>query len=446
MNSPLTHLPTYVGVWAVLCLGIACNLMVNLRAFAFTPALVIFAVACAITLLVGWRQQGIESESGRKARKITTVCGAIATLIVLLPMFGMPLAGVYVMALLQLAENCVMVTRRHVYRALLISAGMVIFACMQYRANWTLFIYLLPYVVAVTFTLVASQISQRMQNVRVLASGAASKRAQGMAMASATATILAAGLLIYSISPQVTWPFMKQQVQILSGEGPLSFEQFEETSTSPLGRVLGNLAKRLPWTKWPDEDEVVAVLQDAELPEWQKELIESVATAGRQAITAVSEATKSLSDALTDLRDWMKKNKALVAKILLALLIAALLLGFLVLFREGRPLLWLRTKFDYWYLVRLRRFTASRQSAQVFFCATERLMALRVLEREPDWTARQYAARIAAMSRPDTPVMSVITKEFELARYGTAAVTAESIERMCQAYAQLVRNGGLWKQ
>ena len=443
MNSPLIHTPTYLGVWITLTLGIACNLMGDLKAIAFLPGLVIFFIAFGVTLWFGWSQKGVEDEHGRKARKVATIVGGIFTIVALIPMFGMPAAGVYVMAVLQMAENCVMVSRRHVYRALLISAGMVIYACMQYYANWTLFIYLIPYVIAMTFTLVASQISQRMQDVKLLSSGSGTTGAQGVAILSATVAILMTGLVLYSVTPQVTWPFMKQQTNMMLGQGlpggggDSGYGEGKAGLGERIGNLFGSLAGRQPWNKWPDDAEIERVIGKTELMDWQKDFISAIAHGGGRALEAIQASKQQFSDAIQSLKDWLAENKRAVAGWTLLFIVLALIAAAFLFLRETRPMLWLRCRFDYFYLCSLQKYGADRQSAAAFYYAMERVLALRALEREPLWTVRQYASYVARLDGAIASPVQALTRDFELIRYGTAEVQLDAILRIKSRYAEV---------
>lgn len=79
----------------------------------------------------------------------------------------MPRAGLYLLAMLQASYNCATAGRRQLHLGLLTSLALVLFAASHYRADWTMLFYILPYLIAAVFTLVASQIGQRSDDLRL---------------------------------------------------------------------------------------------------------------------------------------------------------------------------------------------------------------------------------------------------------------------------------------
>ncbi|OYT96561.1 MAG: hypothetical protein CFE49_06620, partial [Pseudomonas sp. PGPPP3] len=125
---------------------------------AFRFEALLWSLLFVFTLWIGWRQQGEVSAGGKKAQKVVLVVGLLLTVVLFIPLWRFPRAGLAMLLMLQAAQNCVTVTRRQLYLGLLVSLVAVMFAASHYRADWTMLFYLLPYIVAVVFSLVCEQI------------------------------------------------------------------------------------------------------------------------------------------------------------------------------------------------------------------------------------------------------------------------------------------------
>ncbi len=144
-RSPaLTYFPVYVGLFAALTLAAICNSFLDIQYGAFRFEVLLWSLLFAFTLWIGWRQQGEVSAGGKKAQKVVLVAGLLLTLVLFIPMWRFPRAGLAMLLMLQAAQNCVTVTRRQLYLGLLVSLVAVMFAASHYRADWTMLFYLLP--------------------------------------------------------------------------------------------------------------------------------------------------------------------------------------------------------------------------------------------------------------------------------------------------------------
>ena len=155
MSAPLTCFPAYAGLFASLLLALACNAFLDIGYGIFGVEIVFWAAVFGWTLLVGWRQHGQADERGAGQQTMVLLIGAALTILVFIPTWGFPRAGVYVLGILQASMNCVTTTRRQLHFGLLVSAVMVMFAAAHFRADWTMLFYFVPYLLAVVFTLVA---------------------------------------------------------------------------------------------------------------------------------------------------------------------------------------------------------------------------------------------------------------------------------------------------
>lgn len=180
MSAPLTYLPAYIGLFASLMLAVACNAFLDIQYGSFGFEMFFWGLLFGWTLLVRWKQHGQANDSGPQQQKVVLLLGLVATVIVFIPMWGFPRAGLYMLVVLQGALNCVTTTRRHLHFGLLVSLVMVMSAAAHYRADWTLLFYLIPYIIAVVFTM-AEQISRRAQGHSSAARNA-SAAGQGLAI------------------------------------------------------------------------------------------------------------------------------------------------------------------------------------------------------------------------------------------------------------------------
>jgi len=208
VNTPLTYKPAYFGLFAALTLAITCNVFLDISYGSFGTEVLCWSVVFALTLFVGAAQSQSAGTVGIKIQRVVLIAGALAAVFVFLPKWGIPRAGIYILAMLQAANNCVTTTRRHLHLGLLVSAAMVSFAATHSRADWTMLFYLVPYVCATVFTLVAEQINQRALEARQAGIGTIRSRGQGVAVAAASTAILIFTALLYWTTPQITWPYL----------------------------------------------------------------------------------------------------------------------------------------------------------------------------------------------------------------------------------------------
>ncbi len=188
--APLTYGPAYLGLYACLTLGVMCNCFLDIQYGHFVFEVTLWALLFGLTLFLGWRQQGVASELGRGWQKAVLVMAGVLFFLILLPVWGMPRGGLYLLCGMQAAQNCISVSRRHFYMGLLVSAVLVLFAAAHYRADWTMLFYLLPYVLAVVLSLVAEQVDRRSRLVQALALGDGRVAGQGLAAVTASLVIL----------------------------------------------------------------------------------------------------------------------------------------------------------------------------------------------------------------------------------------------------------------
>ena len=408
MNAPLTYLPAYVGLYASLLLAIVCNAFLDIRFGIFGFEVVVWAAVFAWTLFVGWGQRGRADVRGSGQQKIVLVVGGALSVIIVIPVWGFPRAGVYILAILQAAMNCVTTTRRQLHFGLIVSVVMVMFAAAHHRADWTMLFYLVPYIVAVVFTLVSEQVSRRAQDIRAASLGNPTAAGQWIAIAAATALILALAGVIYMATPQPNWLHLrsswgqpapaglpgKPDDPGKSGQGSGSGQPGGQGggiagNGEPLDAGPGEL---MPQWGWPGSDAMRQAARRPGMPGWQSGLIEQLADAGEWIGKTCSPIKRDIEDLIDRLLEWLKENRKAIAASLFALIALALLAALAWLLREVHAVTWVRTRLDYLRLVAFGAGAPGTAGAAQYYAAMERLFALRESPRRPTANTREFLA------------------------------------------------------
>lgn len=470
MNAPLTYLPAYIGLFASLILSLACNTFLDIQYGSFGFEVIFWAVVFGWTLWVGWRQKGLTQESGTQKQKIVLLIGLVLSVLVFMPKWGFPRAGLYMLAAMQASQNCVTTTRRQLHFGLLVSAVMVMFAASHYRADWTMLFYLIPYIIAVVFTLVSEQISRRAQNMRQASLGNPGHAGQGAAIAAATVIILGLGGALYLMTPHVTWPYLEWRYGQLSNIGFLGNPQEEGKSEQSSGNSdgsgqgsdgqadksqNGNNASDAdsgqsqsgtesggagqgyelsPSSGWPTPGQMREAAKRPGMPEWQSGAIMQMASLDEAIGEALAPIKEAIENAWNQLKEWLKNNRAAVLASLIAALILVLLFVITKLLQEAKAGTWLRTRYDYWRFVKLGRHEMGSTGAKQFYRAMERLFVVLETPRQSNANTREFL-RIATYYRDHVrPEVTELTKLFEQFRYGPKEPTPEQLARMRELY------------
>jgi len=442
MSPPLNYLPAYLGLFAAQTLALACNAFLDIQYGGFTTEVMLWAVVFALTLHTGWRQHGEATEKGRRRMRNWLLFGALISVIVFIPMWGFPRAGLYMLAMLQVAYNCVTTTRRHLHLGLLISVVMVLFAASHYRADWTMLFYLLPYVAAVVFTLVAEQINRTAGELRRQSLGHHVIGAQGVAIGAATLVILVLCLVLYALTPQVTWHSLYSKwgqvgnTSLVKGEG-----QDGAAGGAPAdgrgGRGSSGADGR--GAGWLSPGEMRKAAARTGMPEWQRAAINSMADTGEWLAATMKPVMQSLQEIWQSLKKWLNENRDAIAKLVLLLCFMALLLALWRLMREAKSGVWLLTRLDYLRLGLMGAPAADAAAARRYYRAMERLFLLQDMQRGLSVNAAEYLAEISRFHRSMRKELSEITRLFEDIRYGQRPATEAQVGRMRELYRQVYR-------
>lgn len=443
MNPPLRYLPAYLGLFFAQVLALACNAFLDIRYGAFAIEVLLWAAAFAFTLRVGWRQRGEITEFGTRWMRRTAMFGMLLAVVVFLPMWGLPRAGIYFLAMLMASYNCVTTSRRHLNLSLLISVVMVLYAATHYRADWTMLFYLVPYVAAVVFTLVAEQINRTAGELRRQSLGHPVGGAQGTAIAAATTVILALGLLLYALTPQVTWMSMSWRWGQPSSSGLANGNNQAGAGGSGSGQAGGSGGSARSGEgrgsmrpDWPSPGEMREAAARRGMPAWQRNAINGLANLTER----VQSAMRPIMARMERLRDalwkWIEKNRDRMVRMLSALGMLAMLYTLFRLAREARVATWLRTRFDYVRLVLLGMHGTDARSARTIYEAMVRLFSLQNIERDAHENTREYLTEIGSYYRHLRSETGELTRHYEDARYG-GRTSAAQVARMRDLYRRV---------
>jgi len=447
MNTPLKYLPAYLGLFAAQVLALVCNVFLDIQYGRFATEVLLWTTAFALTLRVGWRQGGEITEVGKRWMRRTLFLGVLLTVVIFIPVWGFPRAGLYLLAMLMVSYNCITTTRRHLHLGLLISLIMVLYAATHYRADWTMLFYLVPYVAAVVFTLVAEQINRKAGELRQQSLGHQIVGAQGAAIAAATVVILALGLLLYALTPQITWMSMSwrwgQPAGFSVGDGKLQTGQDGGESSGVAGGGTGGSGAAGSGQGggslrpgWPSPGEMREAAARKGMPAWQRDVINGMADLTEEVESAMKPVKQSMEELWNALREWLKKNRDEIARTLSVLAMLALLYALFRLMREARVTTWLRTRFDYVRLVLLGMHGADADGARTYYEAMVRLFKLNNIERDSHENTREFLAEINSFYRDLRQETREITLHYEDARYGGVS-GAGQVERMRDLYRQI---------
>ncbi len=440
MNAPLTYFPAYLGLFTSLVLALVCNTFLDIKYGSFGFEVAFWTIVFGWTLLVGWRQHGECDESAKQKQKIVLLLAFVLTLLVFIPKWGFPRAGIYMLAALQAAQNCVTTSRRQLHLGLLVSAVMVIFAASHFRADWTMLFYLIPYIVAVVFTLVSEQISRHAMSVRESSLGHTRAAGQGMAITAATAIILGLGGLLYLATPQVTWPYLEWRHGQKTDMGFVSDPRKNDQHTQ--GASAGGNRKSMPGSGWPTPAQMREAARRPGMPGWQSSSIMLMADLEEAISEVLTPIAQAIEEHWSNLKAWLKEHRSAVLATLFVLIALLLLMAVALLLKEARAGTWLRTRFDYWQLAKLGRHAEGSAGAIQYYRAMERLFLVCNAPRPATANTREFLSEATRCRDEIRPEATELTQLFEQSRYGPLPSDRRQLEQMRELYRRLFKSLG----
>lgn len=463
MSPPITYFPAYLGLFASLLLGVICNAYLDIHYGSFGAEVLGWAFVFGFTLNIAWRQRGEADEQGLFWQKVCVVLAVLATFVIFLPMWGMPRAGLYMLAALIAATNCVTVNRRKFRLALLASAVMVMFATAHYRADWTMLFYLVPYIFAVVFTLAAEQVCTKASAGLVSSGGG-----QVAAIAAASVCIIGLAFVLYSLTPQVSWLSlswkygqMSDIARIKANEkggdggnelpgGSSNGNEVSDLNGGAGGKDLGDQdfanggidgpsgpGYRESRPRWPTLAEMREAAKRPGMPRWQSRSIETLAGTLEAIQFQSIPALKALQEMIDEFMEACSKNRDRIIPWIVALIILALAIAAWLLARETRALQWLRMHLDYLRFGLLHKYVPGNAGPLQLFRATERLFAQHHVPREANLNAREYLVRVQRVHYDLQDESAELVALYERARYGRDVLAAAEMERMRELYLRM---------
>lgn len=434
MNPSLTYKPAYLGLYASQVLALACNAYLDIWYGRFGFEVLAWAVLFGFTLWVGWRQQGVITDRGQVWQKRILVLSLVLLVMVFLPIWGLVRGGLYMLATLQASYNCVTTTRRHLHLGLLVATVMATFAASHFRADWTMLFYILPFVVAAVFTLVAEQINRRWEEVRAVSLSQTVVGRQGAAIFSASLAILLLAAFLYAVVPQFDWPNLFWRYGAPAANG---FSGQVVPAVPGGGATLdGGTSGKSYLT--PAKMREAASRQG--MPYWQAGMIRALADAAEFVDKLLSPVLQTCMNYWEAIKEWLKNHLSVVIMSLIVLLLISLLVAFWLLMREARAGTWLMTRYDYLLIGILGRHRQGREGAAQIYAAMERIFSLRDLPRSRTMNAREYLGMLSRFRVGSRAVIVEMTLLFEDARYGVSSPGDERLTRMRNLYCTLYKN------
>jgi len=430
MSPPLTYTPAYIGLFISLLLAVTCHAFLDIGYGIFGTEVAIWAAAFAITLWAGWRQHGHITPGGRRLQKWMLLLAVLASLFIILPVWRLPRGGVYVLAALQASYNCVVTTRRHLYFGLLVATVIVMFTASHFRADWTLLFYLVPFVIAVVFTLVAEQINRRVEDLNTQSLGRPLMGGQGVAIMAASSVILAIAGILYVITPQITWSHLSWDYGVPAAAAPggdhgKSGNRFGLSSDSAAGssgltpEAMREAAKR------------------PGMPGWQSAIINGLADVTEATRTYLIPVRNVLKELWESFKEWLRQHKWQIVQWIAALALLALLVALWKLLQEAKPGVWLHTRVDYLRFIVFGWHAPGNTGIVQLYAAIQRLFAWQDFPRHPRVNAREYLAQLSVVRSDLRQELTEMTSIFENARYGGPYSRDAQLARMRMLYLRL---------
>ena len=431
-NLALTYLPAYVGLYASLTFAIACNAYLDIHHGTFASEVLIWAVIYALTLWIGWRQQGAPSAWGKTWQTWLFVVAVLASILLFLPGWGLPRGGLYMLAALQASFNCITTTRRHLQLGLVVAAAMAMFAASHSRADWTMLFYLIPFVIAAVFTLIAEQISRRTNDIHGYSLDQNMVAGQGAAITAAVLAILVLAGSLFVIIPSTYNHFIFWRYGVVTNIGVGNGDNSSDSDAGHAGS--GAVGIRLT----PEEMRDAARLPG--MPIWQVGAIHALVDITESIKALLEPVRNKIADLWNTLLDWLENNVRTLALMFIALLLIILFRALWLLLREEKMGLWLATRLDFVRIVVLGQHRHGRHSAVQLYEAMVRLFALQEQPRVMSMNVREYLT-LLSRTRSDQKIMLVeMTILFEDARYSSMPPGEHELGRMRSLYEHIYRN------
>ena len=443
--TPIHHPHLHVGVFACLWLAALCNAYLDIRYGTFGKEALTWGAIYAAALTFGWRQRHAPLESSARLRKIAGIVALLAFLFFMLPVWGLPRAFVYFLGALLAVAALGIRTRRNLHMLLLGSIAMMLFAVADFRADWSMGFYLLPYLFALIFTLAAEQLDRRHAAPGAQETGLELLDSWRILLGAALAILLIAAVL-YSITPQwrllgFSWqyglpiPHLKGEPLQESPAGGIGKNSSVEGSAG-LGQANPQPVHGAAGTSGYAQSLRKAAARSG-MPQWQAftmkqmaDLDEILQQARERIEQTIDRLTQQIKQAFAKFAEHFNTREQILSTLL------ALLIAMLVLLREVRLGLWLRVRIDNW-LHSTQRKREPEQQAIDLYRKMERLCDYYLNRRKSNQNTREYLHKLSGARNDLTRQLTRITAVFETASYHGRAPEKTQLDAANKAYLSL---------
>jgi hypothetical protein len=294
---------------------------------------------------------------------------------------------------------------------------------------------------------------------------------QGASIVAATTSLLVVTLIVFALTPQVTWLSLKWKYGQVSNIGILKAKEKgadggklelggaggtdaaerasgadghagpgdQDIANGEAGQSVGDGYRESvgQTPAWPTLKEMREAAKRPGMPVWQAAAIEKLVVTVDGIERIAQPLQQSLREAAKRAAKWLENNRQRTIVALMLLILLALLGGAATFLRELRPILWLRMQFDFLRFGLLGLHASGNAAARQYYGAMERLFLVHHVEREARFNTREYLARLHRIHAGLRREASEMTWLFEQARYGKAAIGADEVARMRQLYRRM---------
>jgi hypothetical protein len=438
MKSSLTDITVYLGLYVSLLLAITCNSYLDVHHGTFAKEVLIWALIYAVTLWVGWCQQGVTTDWGETWQYTVFILAFFLSVIIILPIWGFPRGGLFILAAFQAAINCVTTTRRHLYLGLVVAIVMAMFAAAHFRANWTMLFYLIPFLIAVIFTLVADQTNNKISKIHCKNM----KYGRLVAIICAVSSILLLASSIHFLTPSIESRFWAWNYGVpASSDNHNSIQGelgYSDSSSSPTDNNDADKKSYIKMRLTPEKMREAAA--HSGMPRWQASAINMLADIMDSVETLAKPVREKIDEIWDQLKNWLKDKLHTLIFLIIISLFGLVVRTLWVILNDDNAKLWCITRAEYFYINVLGMQLSGRNGAIQLYNATGRLFSLHDMPRSQSMSAREYLASSRWINFDLKTAFTEMTTLFENARYNSTVPKNFDLHRMNKLYKYIYKN------
>lgn len=436
MSIELKHKSIYVGLLISQLLAVTCNAFLDIRYGYFAFEMSFWILLYGYSIRVAIKQNGALTEYGKIRMRRLVIFGAVVSIFIFIPTWGIFRAAVYILAILQVAYNCTTTTRRQLYLSILVSLVMVIFASSHYRADWTMLFYLIPYVIFVVATIVAEQINSKSDELRTRSLSAPILVGQTIAIITATLSILLLGFLLYLITPQKTIDQFNHTFGNPTAIGA-SLSTLEAGAGNQSNSLIQEPGMKNLLSNWPSPDEMRLAAKREGMPKWQADVINSLADISGSLSKGFTQEKKRFDSLWNAFKKWIEENLRQIIQLMILCLLLCLAIAFIFFMRELKVTIWIRSRFDYLFLGIFKIHSKQADAISSYYYATERLLALQDITRNRRMTVKEYFEEASSFNAEIKAELKMIARSFEDYRYGEKSCDKSELDTLNSLYKKV---------